>query len=189
MGRPTNRQLRHQRLLDLIDAHPLLTDEELASALGVSVSTVRLDRALLGLPELRERTRRMAERATSRLRSLTEEDVVGELLELEPDRWALSVLFAGREMAFRHTRLIWDHVIYTQASTLAIATISANLVVIGSAHLRYKEPAYVGDKLVARAKVGTHKGNKYVLSVRTHVGEREIFVGRFVVAAINIEEN
>jgi len=66
----------------LLRENPLLTDDALAKALGVSLSTIRLDRALLGIPELRERMRRMAEEATSRLRSLRYEEVVGELLEL-----------------------------------------------------------------------------------------------------------
>ncbi|HDQ92755.1 MAG TPA: transcription factor FapR, partial [Synergistetes bacterium] len=45
---------------------------------------------------------------------------------------------------------------------------------------RYRYPAKVGERLVARAKVGTKKGNKYVVSVRIKVGEMEIFVGRFI---------
>ena len=42
----------------------------------------------------------------------------------------------------------------------------------------------MGQRLVARSKVGIHKGNKYVVSVRTRVQEREVFVGRFIVVAI-----
>ena len=68
----------------------MATDQELAATLGVSVSTVRLDRALMGVPELRERVRCMAQQANSKLRSLSRNEIVGELLELEPDRWVLS---------------------------------------------------------------------------------------------------
>jgi hypothetical protein len=130
----------------------------------------------------------MAESAQSRLRSLKAEEVVGDLLELETDRWALSLLATTKEMAFRHTRLVWDHYIYAQATTLAIATIGAEFVVVGAARLHYKRPAFVGERLVARAKVGVHKGNKYAVSVRTKVRDREIFVGRLVVAALPEEE-
>jgi len=140
------------------------------------------------VPELRERMRSMAEAARSRLRSLKAEEVVGELLELETDRWALSVLVSGKEMAFRHTRLVWDHYIYAQATTLAIATIGSEFVVLGAARVRYKRPAFVGERLVARAKVGVHKGNKYAVSVRTKVQDREIFLGRFIVVALPEEE-
>ena len=168
----------------MIETNPLLTDEELAERLRVSVSTVRLDRAVLALPELRERMRVMAEAAGSRLTSLRQEEVVGDLLELEPNQWALSILDTTPEMAFRHTDRVWDHFLYAQATTLAMATIAAEMVVTGTARLRYRHPALVGQRLVARSKVGIHKGNKYVVSVRTRVQEREVFVGRFIVVAI-----
>lgn len=179
---------RHKQLINLISTDPLLTDEEIAASLNVSMSTVRLDRGLLSIPELRERMRSMAEQATSRLKSMRVEEVVGELIELEPDEWALSVLTTSRDMAFRHTNLVGDYFIYAQAATLAIATIGKEMVVVGSARLRYRQPAFVGEKILARSKVGTHKGNKYVVSVHTRVGDREVFVGRFVVIAKDLEE-
>ncbi len=185
MSRTTSKYLRHQRLLGMIQDNPLLSDEDLSSALGVSLSTIRLDRAMLGLPELRQRAQEMARRAVSRLRSLKEEEFIGELLGLEPNVWGLSMLQTTAEMAFRHTQQIWDHYIYAQASSLAIAVVSADMVIVGSVRGRYRVPALVGDRLVARAKVGVHKGNKYIVSVHTRVGDREIFVGRFIVAALS----
>jgi len=173
---------RHKKLLDLIGTNPLLTDQEIAVSLGVSLSTVRLDRGLLSVPEVRERARLMAEQATSRLRSLTTDEVVGELLELEPNRWALSVLTGTRELSFRHTDIISDYYIYAQASTLAVATIDSESVVIKGARIFYKEPAKIGERVTARSKVGVHKNGEYAVSVHAKVDGREIFVGRFVVA-------
>ena len=59
--RSEGRKQRHKQLVKLIESNPLLTDEEISSALGVSLSTVRLDRGLLAIPELRERMRSMAD--------------------------------------------------------------------------------------------------------------------------------
>lgn len=188
MARSVNRKIRHEKLTKLIRQNPLLTDEELAESLMVSVSTVRLDRALLGVPELRERTRRMAEQATRKLRSLKQEEFIGELLDLEPNRWGLSLLKTRQEMAFRHTEYVWDHYIYAQASSLAIAVVEADMVIVGSVRGRFKSPAMVGDSLMARAKVGVHKGNKYIVSVRTRVGEKEVFVGRYIVVALDDDD-
>ena len=183
--RSEKKQQRQRELLHLIQSDPLMSDSELARALQVSVATIRLDRTLLNVPELRERTRLMAEKASSHLRSMKQEEVMGELLELDPNRLALSVLITNREYAFRHTDLVGDHNIYAQAATLAIAVISAEMVVVAAARLSYLQPAYVGERLLARAKVGTHKGNKYVVSVHTRAGDREVFVARFVVAALD----
>jgi hypothetical protein len=178
------KQKRHKRLLRLLGTDPLMSDLDLARELGVSVGTIRLDRSVLNVPELRERTRQMAENASSRLTSMRQEEVLGEIIELEPNRLAPSVLQTNREYAFRHTDLIADHHIYAQAATLAIAAIEYDMVVVGSARVNFRHYASVGDRLIARAKVGTHKGSKYVVSVHTRVGSAEIFVARFVVVAV-----
>lgn len=175
---------RHEKLTALMEQNPLYTDEDLARLLNVSLSTIRLDRAQLGVPELRKRMRQMAERAVSRLRSLKQEEFIGELLGLEPNVWALSILQTTREMAFRHTQQICDQYIYAQASTLAIAVIEADLVVVTSFRGRYGAPAMVGERLVARAKVGVNEGDKYIVSVHTTVDDKEIYVGRFIVRAL-----
>jgi hypothetical protein len=183
------KQKRQKRLSALLEQNPLYTDEDLSRLLKVSLSTIRLDRALMGVPELRERTRQMAERAVSRLRSLKEEEFIGELLGLEPNVWALSTLQTTKDMAFRHTTQVWDQYIYAQASTLAIAVVEADLVVVTAFRGRYSAPASVGDRLVARAKVGVHEGSKYIVSVHTTVNDREIYVGRFIVKALSASDS
>jgi hypothetical protein len=178
------KQKRHKRLAALLDSDPLMSDNRLALELGVSVGTIRLDREALNLPGLRERTRLMAERESNRLASLKEEDVLGDILELEPNRRALSILPTSREYAFRHTNLIADHYIYAQAATLAIAVVREALAVIGSARVQFSHSPYVGEHLTAIARVRAHKDGKYMVSVHTRAEEREIFVARFVVVAI-----
>ncbi len=54
---------RHQQLSRLIEENPFITDRELTRQLKVSIQTVRLDRLELGIPELRERMKLMAERS------------------------------------------------------------------------------------------------------------------------------
>jgi hypothetical protein len=184
-GIKSEKKLRQERLAKLLDENPMATDKELASLLRVSVSTLRLDRALMGVPELRERIKRMARDAGSKLRSLSQREITGDLLELEPNRWALSILRTTREMAFRTTDILWDHYIYAQASSIAVAAIEAATVIVDSMRGEYKGHARVGDVLIARAKVGVSKGNRYIVSVRTRVGEKEIFVGRFIAAVFD----
>ena len=96
LARP-DKKFRHDLLRKIISENPMITDNELAAKLNVSISTVRLDRALLGVPELRERIKTMAQNAVSKLQSLSPSEVIGDLLELEPDKWALSVLKTARE--------------------------------------------------------------------------------------------
>ena len=178
------RKLRQDRLAKIIESNPMITDNELALQLCVSVSTVRLDRALLGVPELRERIRTMAQDAMSRLKSLSPAEVIGDLLELEPDRWALSVLRTAKDMAFRFTDIVSDNYVYAQAGSIAVAVINAASVIIGSMRGQYSGHAHVGDILIARAKVGVNHEGKRIVSVRTKAGNREIFVGRFIIEVL-----
>ncbi|MBR1656987.1 MAG: transcription factor FapR [Synergistaceae bacterium] len=185
--KPT-RKLRQDRLAEIIESNPMITDNELASCLNVSVSTVRLDRALMGVPELRERIRSMAQDAMSKLRSLSPGEVIGDLLELEPDKWALSVLKTAKDMAFRFTDIVSDNYIYAQAGSIAVAVINAAQVIIGSMRGHYRGHAHVGDVLIARAKVGVNHEGKKIVSVRTRAGDREIFVGRFIIEVLDQKE-
>ena len=180
-----DRLLRHDKLTAILSAEPMITDNELASRLGVSISTVRLDRALMGVPELRERIRTMAQNAVSKLQSLSPSEVIGELLELEPDKWALSILRTARDMAFRFTDIVSDNYVYSQASSIAVAAIEAANVIIESMRGEYKGHAHVGDILIARAKVGVNHDGRKIVSVRTRVGDKEIFVGRFIVEVLS----
>lgn len=179
-----SRKLRHAKITELIAENPMITDSELAENLSVSISTVRLDRALLGVPEFRERLRTMAQNAVSKLQSLSPSEVIGELLELEPDKWALSILQTAKDMAFRFTDIVSDNYVYSQASSIAVAAIKAASVIIDSMRGEYKGHAHVGDVLVARAKVGVNHEGRKIVSVRTSVRDKEIFVGRFIIEVL-----
>ena len=74
--------IRHRSLKKLLRDNPFSTDEQLAKMLDVSVQTIRLDRVALGIPELRARTRTMAEEAQTKLRAIDKKDIVGELLDV-----------------------------------------------------------------------------------------------------------
>ena len=178
------RKLRQDVLAKILESNPMITDNELASRLEVSVSTVRLDRALMGVPELRERIRSMAQDAMSRLKSLRPSEVIGDLLELEPDKWALSVLRTAKDMAFRFTDIVSDNYVYAQAGSIAVAAINAASAIIASMRGQYSGHAHVGDVLIARAKVGVNHDGRKIVSVRTKAGDREIFVGRFIIEVI-----
>ncbi len=180
-----NKKSRQDELIKIISINPLITDNELAEKLKVSISTIRLDRALMGVPELRERLRTMAQNAVSKLQSLNPSEVIGELLELEPDKWALSVLKTAKDMAFRFTDIVSDNYIYAQAGSIAVAAINAAKVIIESMRGEYKGHAHVGDVLIARAKVGVNHDGKKIVSVRTRVGDKEIFVGRFIIEILD----
>ena len=66
-----------------MNQQPFLTDEELANQFGVSVQTIRLDRLELSIPEMRERTKALAEAAYRQLKAMSGQELVGQLLDVE----------------------------------------------------------------------------------------------------------
>lgn len=174
------KRARQRRLLKLLEANPLMTDEDLARSLSVSVSTVRLDRALLNVPELRERMREMAEKASGPLSAMKRASLFGELLGLEPGQWGLSLLVPDSEMVSAEDGAIGGHYLFAQAATLALASVRPGPASIESARVRFLRSVFPLERCIARSKVGTRKNGRSVVSVRTRVMDEDVFVARFI---------
>lgn len=95
--------IRHERLFKMLQRNPFLTDEQLAKNLAVSIQTIRLDRLSLNIPELRERTRQMAENAQVKLKAIDKKDIVGDLIELELNHSGISMLKITPDMVLEKT--------------------------------------------------------------------------------------
>lgn len=174
---------RQRSLAERIEKDPFLTDEELAELYSVSIQTIRLDRMELGIPELRERIRNVAERNYSRVRTITGKEIVGELVDLELGKKGISILEPDDTMAFEKTNIVRGQFIYAQAESLAIAVIDADVALIGVANIKYKKPVLSGQKLVAHAEVIRKRGNKYFVWVKLRVKMEEVFRGKFILVA------
>jgi acyl-coenzyme A thioesterase PaaI-like protein len=175
---------RQQILSDRIKQDPFLTDEELAESFSVSVPTIRLDRLELGIPELRERIRNVAERTYSKVRSLQSKEIVGELIDINLGKNGVSILETDESMAFEKTKIIRGHFIYSLAESLAIAVIDASVALVGVANIKYKTPAYAGSKLVAKAEVKNIRGTKYIVWVKIFEKQVEMFRGKFILVSL-----
>src|SRR5690554_1557071 len=110
---------RHRVLLKRIKDDPFLTDEEIANMLSVSVPTVRLDRLELGIPEVRERIKTVAEDNYNKVKSLDSNEIVGELIDIDLGKNAISVLETTDDMTFEKTKIVRGHFIYSLAESLA----------------------------------------------------------------------
>lgn len=174
---------RQKELAMMFYTNPFTTDDELAKLFTVSVQTIRLDRMEMGIPELRERTKQVAAQSYKKVRSLTGSEIVGDLQELELGIFATSVLEVGPEMVAAKSQVCRGDHIFSQANTLAAALIDAEIVLTGSARLRYRRPVYINEKIIARAVLARKKTNKYLIKVISKVGAEEVFVGKFILVA------
>lgn len=184
-----SKEARHELLKGHLRDNPFLTDEDLASEFGVSVQTIRLDRMALGIPELRQRTKEVAERVYGRVKSIEGREIVGDLLDLELDRGGLSVLETTEDMVFERTRIVRSHYIFAQAESLALAVVDAQVALTGLAYVKYRRPIRAGERLLARAEIIRTKGeDKSMVLVVTKTGQEQVFRAKFMVFKVDQEE-
>jgi acyl-coenzyme A thioesterase PaaI-like protein len=178
------KKIRHEMLKEKLQSSPFLTDEELAMLLGVSIPTIRLDRLELNIPELRERTKQMAEEAQAKLKAISSGEVIGELIDLELGRKGISVMQVTPDMVFEKTKVARGHYIFAQANSLALAIIDAPVAATGVGNVKYKTPVRVGEKLIAKAEVVKKRGNKYFVWVKIRNETQEVFRAKFIMVSL-----
>lgn len=184
-----SKERRREELRLYLCNNPFLTDEDLAEKLGVSVQTIRLDRSVLRIPDVRERTRRLAEKNYDRVRSINSGEIVGQLIDLQLGSRGTSILETHQEMVFEKTRIVQSHFIFAQADSLALAITDADVAVTGLANSKFKRQVTAGETLVAEAEVIRRKGpDKWVVLVETLSDEVKVFRGKFVVFALDGED-
>lgn len=183
MKKRTNKAERQELLQGFLVEKPFATDEELAQRFGCSIQTIRLDRLELGIPEVRERMKRVAENNYSKVKSVTDQEIIGELIELELGNRATSILEITSDMVAEKSNVCRGHHIFSQANMLAVALIDAEVVLTGSARIRYRRPVYLNEKLIANAYLARQRSNKYLVKVVSKVGAEEVFVGKFIVVS------
>lgn len=178
---------RHRRLLRHLEDNPFLTDEDLAWVLGVSIQTVRLDRAELDIPEMRARVRKMAREAYQELRAITGSEMVGELVDLVVGQRGMSILEVTDEMTLMKTRVLDGQYLFAQANTLAVGLIDSDVALTGTARISFKRPVLKSEKVVARAVITAKKGNKYMVRVSSQVKDEVVFMGKFLIFDLSEE--
>lgn len=174
---------RQQKLMSYIDTNPFLTDGELAELLGVSIQTIRLDRAILKIPELRERMMHVAREKAGLVKSLSIEELYGELVDFKVGKAASSILTITKDMVFKKNMVSRGHHLFAQANSLAVSLIDAAVALTGSAKVTFRQPVKLGDRVIAEAKVKEVKGNRYWVVVTSKVKELVVFEGDFIVFA------
>ena len=135
---------RQRRLIEDLSQDPFMTDEELSEMFNVSIQTIRLDRLELGIPELRERIKNVAERNYSKLRSIEGKEIIGELVDIELGKSGISILNTTDDMVFQRSRVVRGHYIFAQAESLALAVIDAPVALTEWPILNIKSPSMPG---------------------------------------------
>jgi len=178
---------RHQKLLAAIKINPFITDEELADSLKVSIPTIRLDRLELAIPEVRKRTKEMAAHFFGESQSLDSQEIIGEVIEIEPGSRGLSMLETDQTMCLAKCDIIRGHIIFAQANTLANAIVNFPVALTGETEVNFLRTVRAGERLIAKARVIEKKGHRFLIDVVVRSKEEPVFKGKFLIFGMNLE--
>lgn len=171
---------RQHQIKKSFQDEPFITDEEMAKRCQVSIQTIRLDRLELGIPEMRERIKHMAEGKLDQIRTLSPEEVIGEVIDLQWDRGGISLLEVREEHVFTKTKIARGHYLFAQANSLAVALVNAEVALTRTANIRFVRSVHLGERCVARAQVVEQKStSRLQIQVKTKVGSELVFHGTF----------
>jgi len=179
------KEKRQEKIRDKISNNPFLSDEQLSKMFRVSIQTIRLDRLQMGIPEMRKRVIMLAQKASSKVKALNKNDIIGDLIDIELGKSGISTMRATKDMAFDKNKLVRSHYIFSLADSLAMAIIDADVVLTGVARLRYKNPVYAGQLLVAKARIATIKSNKYLVSIHIRCDSVEVFTAKLIMVSLD----
>lgn len=172
---------RQNLLKETIRTTPFITDEELADQFQVSIQTIRLDRMELSIPEVRERIKHVAKQQYDDVKSLPIDEIIGEIIDLQLNKSAISLLDIKAEHVFSRTGIARGHHIFAQANSLAIAVINDELALTHKANIHFKHQVKEGERVIAKAVVTHIDHVRSNVEVKSFVDKEEVFNGDFIV--------
>ena len=171
---------RQEQLNQAIEQTPFITDEELAEQFQLSIQTIRLDRMELGIPEVRKRIESVAqENWDETLKALPADEVIGEVIDLELDQSAISILDIQAEHVFSRNHIARGHHLFAQANSLCVAVIDDELALTVNASIQFKRSVRLNERVVAKAKVIHTDKKRTTVEVNSHVEKELVFSGTF----------
>ncbi|RKQ37448.1 transcription factor FapR [Oceanobacillus halophilus] len=179
-----------QRLLkEKIEETPFITDEQLADFFSVSIQTIRLDRMELSIPELRERIKYVATNHWNEtVKALPLEEVIGEVIDLELDKRAISILDIHSDLVFSRNKIARGHHLFAQANSLAVAVINDELALTAKADIKFTRQVKEGERVIAKANVEGNEKGLTIVKVNSFVGSEKVFAGTFHMYRSNEEK-
>ena len=176
---------RSAKLMEFLKENPLATDEILAQKFNVSINTIRLDRARLGIKEFKERLKSKAKESMKKVTSISQAEFVGDMVSFDPGCSAKSRLETNASMTFEGMNVVRGEYIYSFAETIAISLIPTKAALVGVANIKYVEPIESDMVVYALAEVKRKTESGYIVWVRIVDEKNNLkFKGKFILKGI-----
>ena len=165
--RKWEKEERREAITDVIRQNPCLTDEDLAKRFSVSAATIRLDRQMLGIPQMRKRI----EKAVSEHPSGFHEEL--QILDMEKGKKGLALFHTTEKMTDRSG-------LYAAAADFAQSLAGQVFTPVQVGNIKYKEPVGSGEQLVLKGKIALMKVNRKYIYISFFKRAAEVFRAKFI---------
>ena len=179
---------RRIAIRNAIEANPFITDNELCEKFDVSIQTIRLDRTHLNIPELRKRIKLVAEQNYGQIKSIEANEIIGDLIQVEPDVKAQSLIEITEDYVFAKTQIARGHILFAQSNSLCVALIHNPTVLTQESQVEFVEKVKLNDTVRAEAQVINKTSKHYVIEVNSFVKDKLVFKGKFKMFYISEDE-
>ncbi len=180
---------RQQRLQAILNDNPFLTDEALSQTFNVSIQTIRLDRLERNIPELRERIKDVAYQNRDEVKALPIDEVIGEIIELQLDKIAISIMDIQEDHVFQRNKIARGHFLFAQANSLCVALMDDEFALTAKSEVTFVKPVKLSDRVITKATMVDKKNNRAVIEVVSTVKQRIVFTGLFEMYYVSEGEN
>ncbi|GAA0445529.1 transcription factor FapR [Lentibacillus halophilus] len=176
-----NKSQRQRLLKETIETTPFITDRKLANKFSVSIQTIRLDRMELAIPELRERIKSVAsDQWNETVKALPLDEVVGEVVDLELDNRAISILAIQENHVFSRNKIARGHHLFAQANSLAVAVINDELALTAKSDIKFTRQVKQGERVIAKVFVeDVDDKGMTIVRADSYVDHEKVFTGVF----------
>lgn len=181
----TARNIRGEKIMEYLEKNPLATDEVLAKTFKVSVNTIRLDRARLGIKEFKERLKNKAEETMKHVTSISPVEFIGDMIKFTPSEGAVSRLETTKDMTFEGMNVVKGQYIYSFAESMAISLIPTKAALVGVANIKYVEKIEADTVIFAHAEMRKKTASGYIVWVRILDEKDNLkFKGKFILKGL-----
>ena len=171
--RKWEKEERREAITDVIRQNPCLTDEDMAKRFSVSAATIRLDRQMLGIPQMRKRI----EKAVSEHPSGFHEEL--QILDMEKGKKGLALFHTTEKMTDRSGVVSADR-LYAAAADFAQSLAGQVFTPVQVGNIKYKEPVGSGEQLVLKGKIALMKVNRKYIYISFFKRTAEVFRAKFI---------
>ena len=168
---------RREAVAEILRQNPCLTDADLAEQFSVSVATVRLDRQILGIPQMRERVEQVVSEGFPQRRNGL------KVIDLDIGKKGIALFNTDESMAGSEGMVSAEY-FYGAAAKMAQYIVGISFLPTQVGNVKYKISVVPDKQLIVKGRVVLMRGNKKYVYISFSNDAQEVFRAKFIMETL-----